>query len=176
MKTNNSALAPILLKTILDILYWVILAGLFIKIFIIILKIFIDVPFKIKLNDYQITEFTSPLIIGIILQILISIIFIYIIYILRKVVGSFFKQKLFTPPQILGLKLIGQLIIINSLAKVVLDFILKLSIEHKAALGIHLDSSFDSLWFTLALGLFFILLSKSFSYAGKLQEENDLTV
>lgn len=107
---------------------------------------------------------------------MVSAIFIYIVYVLRKVVRSFFKRKLFVPIQISGLKIIGNLIIIATITEVAIDFLLRLFLEQKTNIGIDLKPSFNSLWFTLALGLFFILLSKSFGYAKGLQEENELTV
>ncbi|MFO8146631.1 MAG: DUF2975 domain-containing protein [Gillisia sp.] len=178
MKSNNSIKPPILLKTILDILYILLIISIISSLILFILSLMFSekIPFSVKINEYEIEEFSNAIILGISLEFIISGIFIYIIYILRKVVRSFFKRKLFTPLQISGLKLIGQLIIIGGLAEMVLAFVMKLIIENKATVGINIDSSFDSLWFQLALGLFFILLSKSFSFAGKLQDENDLTV
>lgn len=178
MQSNNSIQPPILLKTILDILYILLIISIIGSFLVFILNVIFSekIPFSVKINEYEIEEFSTSIILGISLEFIVSGIFIYIIYLLRKVVRSFFKRKLFTPLQITGLKLIGQLIIIGGLAEMVLAFVMKLTIENKAAVGIHIDSSFDSLWFQLALGLFFILLSKSFSYAGKLQDENNLTV
>ncbi len=178
MKSNSSIQPPILLKTILDILYILLIISIISSLILFILTLIFSekIPFSVKINEYEIEEFSAAIIFGMSLKFLISGIFIYIIYLLRKVVRSFFKRRLFTPVQISGLKLIGQLLILGSLAEMVLDFVMKLTIENKAAVGINIDGSFDSLWFTLALGLFFILLSKSFSYAGILQEENELTV
>lgn len=167
---------PILLKTILDILFWVTLVGLIGKIFFTVFYFFSDIPSDIRINDYEVTAFSPALISGILVKIIISGIFIYIIYLLRKIVRSFFKRKLFTPLQISGLNLIGQLIIIATLSEVALDFFLKLSVESRASVGLNFNASFSSFWFTLALGLFLILLSKSFRYARRLQEENELTV
>lgn len=156
MKSHISIQPPILLKTILDILYILLIISIISSLILFILSvIFVEkIPFSVKINEYEIEEFSTGIIFGISLEFIISGIFIYIIYILRKVVRSFFKQKLFTTLQISGLKLIGQLIIIARLAETVLTFVMKLILENKAAVGINIDSSFDSLWFTLALGLF----------------------
>ena len=178
MRSHNTIQPPILLKTILDILYIILIISIISSLILFILTLTLSekIPFSVKINEYEINEFSMGIILGMSLKFIISGLFIYIIYLLRKVVRSFFKRKLFTLLQISGLKLIGQLLIIGSLAEMVLDFVMKLSIENKASVGVNIDSSFDSLWFMLALGLFFILLSKSFSYAGKLQDENELTV
>lgn len=176
MKRKHSIKPPVLLKTILDILFWILVIGLAGRILITVLFYFTDVPVDLKINDFEITEFTLPVVVGIILKIMVSAIFIYIVYVLRKVVRSFFKRKLFVPIQISGLKIIGNLIIIATITEVAIDFLLRLFLEQKTNIGIDLKPSFNSLWFTLALGLFFILLSKSFGYAKGLQEENELTV
>lgn len=178
MKTGNSIQPPILLKTILDIFFWLTLVGLIFQTVMTFFYLFTDtdIPLTVTINDLEVNELGLSLGIGILFKIIISAVFIYIIYLLRKVVRSFFKRKVFTPLQIDGLKLIGQLIIITALAEVALNFILRLVLEQRASLGLDFDTSFNSLWFTLALGLFFILLSKSFRYARSLQEENELTV
>ncbi len=165
----------ILLKTILDILFFLLIVSYSGMILYLIYQTLTDVPLDLKVNGNEITELSPAIIFILAIKILISAIFIYIIYLLRKVVRSFFKRKLFTPLQITSLNLIGQLIIIFSLTEVLTDFFLSLSLN-KARIGISVENSFDSIWFTLALGLFFILLSKSFRYATGLQEENELTV
>jgi hypothetical protein len=43
-------------------------------------------------------------------------------------------------------------------------------------MSLDMELSVNSFWFTLALGLFFILLSKVFEQAKNIKEENELTV
>lgn len=174
MRTVESIKPPIILKTILDILFWVLIISYFFGLPVTVIALFQNLP--VVINNYTVEEFSAGIIAGIVLSFINSAIFIYIVYLFRKVVRNFFKRKLFTPIQISGLKLIGQLIIFTSLAEMAIDFLMLLFIQNRARVGVTIESSFDSLWFTLALGLFFILLSKSFKYAGKLQEESDLTV
>lgn len=166
---------PILLKTILDILFFLLIVTYSGMIIYLIFQTLTDLPLDLSINGNEITELSPAIIFILIIKILISAIFIYIIFLMRKVIRSFFKRKLFTPLQITSLNLIGQLIIIFSLTEVLTDFFLGL-ILNKARISVGIENSFDSIWFTLALGLFFILLSKSFRYAKGLQEENDLTV
>lgn len=178
MRTANRIQPPIILKTILDVFFWITLLGL---IFQVLFTGFFfltdnDILFPVTINNVTVEEISFPVGIGIFFQMIISAFFIYIIYLLRKVVRSFFKGKLFTPIQIVGLKSIGQLIIFTALAEVALDFFLRLVLEQRASVGLEFETSYNSLWFALALGLFFILLSKSFRYAKVLQEENELTV
>lgn len=165
---------PIILKTLLDILFWVLIFIFISAIPLTIIAYLNGDPINVK--DYEIEKFTFWIGTGLVLSIINSGIFIYIVYLLRKVVRSFFKRKLFTPLQIAGLNLIGKLIIFTSISEIVINMLLAFSIQGKARVGISFENSFDSLWFTLALGLFFILLSQSFRHAKNLQEENDLTV
>lgn len=174
MRTVESIKPPVILKTILDILFWVLIFKYIFGVPVMLIAIFQEIP--VEINNYTVEEVSAGIIAAIILSFLNSAIFIYIVYLFRKVVRSFYNRKLFTSAQISGFKLIGQLIIITSLAELAINFLALLFIENKARVGVTIESSFDSLWFTLALGLFFILLSKSFIYAGKLQEESDLTV
>lgn len=174
MRTVESIKPPIILKTILDVIFWFLIVSFIFGTPVTVIAFFQDVP--VKINNHTVEEFSAGIITAIVLSFLNSAVFIYIVYLFRKVVRNFFKRKLFTTVQISGLKLIGQLIIFTSLAEMAIDFLTMIFIENQPRVGITIESSFDSLWFTLSLGLFFILLSKSFSYAGKLQEENDLTV
>lgn len=176
MKSKHSIKPPILLKTILDITFWILIFGLIGGIVITAFYYFRELPSDLSINGIEITEFTTPIVLGIFCKIIISALVIYVVYLLRKVVGSFYKKKLFTPLQITGLKLIGQLIIVTTIADLVLDFLLGSFIERKGRISVEIDASFNSFWFTVALGLFFILLSGAFKYAAGIQKENELTV
>ncbi|MCM4160537.1 DUF2975 domain-containing protein [Antarcticibacterium flavum] len=167
---------PVLLKTLLDVIFWFTLIGLIFRLLFTVFYFFTDIPVNLTIHHYQITEFNFAFAVGIFLKLLISTLFIYAVYIMRKVVRSFFKRKLFTPLQISGLKLIGQLLIFTVLFEIILEFTLPIVFEREIKAGGAFDSSFNSVWFILAIGLFFLLLSKAFSYARSLQQENDLTV
>jgi succinate-acetate transporter protein len=58
----------------------------------------------------------------------------------------------------------------------IVNFITPIIIEGEGTVGIKIDFSFGSFWFILAIGLFFIFLSKVFENAKNLKEENELTV
>lgn len=174
MKT--SVKPPIFLKTLLDLIFWYTLLGLIIRAIFTGLYYFDNVPINLRVNGIEITEFNIPLAIGLFLKIVITAIFIYIIYLLQMVVRSFNKRKLFTSLQISGLRLIGQLILVATLLEMAVNVFLKLLFQETTRAGDEIMDSFHPLWFLLAIGLFFILLSRSFSYASGLQRENDLTV
>jgi hypothetical protein len=167
---------PVLLKTLLDVIFWFTLIGLVLRMVFTGLYFFTDIPVNITINHYKITEFNVGFGVGIFLKLLLSAAFIYALYIMRKVVRSFFKRKLFTLFQISGLKLIGQLLIFTVLFEIILEFTLPIVFEKEIKVGGPFDTSFNSIWFILAIGLFFILLSKAFSYARNLQQESELTV
>ncbi|MFO7720593.1 MAG: hypothetical protein R6W85_09170, partial [Gillisia sp.] len=88
MKTTNSIKPPILLKTILDILYILLIISIISSLILFILPLVFSekIPFSVKINEYEIDEFSMGIIFGMSLKLIISGIFIYIIYLLRKVV------------------------------------------------------------------------------------------
>ena len=102
--------------------------------------------------------------------------FIYTIYVLSKLIRDFCSGKLFTRFQIASLKIIGQLIILITIFQGIVNFATPLIIKGEGRIGIEIGFSFGSFWFILAIGLFFIFLSKAFENAKKLKEENELTV
>ncbi len=95
-----------------------------------------------------------------------------IVLLMLKIVHSFEKGSLFTKYQIAGFNLVGQLIIwltiLQSLAEFILKMIFKSRIEFKFEVS--------GFWLFIALGAFFIVLSKVFQKAKMLKEENELTV
>jgi flagellar biogenesis protein FliO len=130
----------------------------------------------INIKGTQITNFDTPSTILISVQMIIAGLFIYTIYILRKLVRDFFRGKLFTRFQIASLKIIGQLIILITILQGIVNFAAPLIIKGEGRIGIEIGFSFGSFWFILAIGLFFIFLSKAFENAKELKEENELTV
>lgn len=176
MKQNKTIRPPILLKTILDILFWILLIKLIISFGLTLVTVFTDTPQALTPEEYGSMESTTATFTALSIKLILSGIFVYIVYILRKIVRSFFRRKLFTPVQISGLNLAGQLIILVSLGEAALDFFVRLYTTNNARIGLQVEESFGSFWFSLALGMFFILLSKSFRYAKTLKEEQDLTI
>ena len=168
---------PILLKTILDIcLYFLLLSLISSVVFIVIYLITGEILIPITIDGSNIIEFTTPIQFLICVELLIASLFVYTIYILRKLIRNFFKGKLFTSFQITSLRLIGQLIILTTICQGIINILAPIIIEKKGRIGIEIDFSFGSFWFILATGLFFIFLSKIFENAKQLKEENELTV
>lgn len=168
---------PLLLKTILDISFFLVVLSFIAAIVAFGISIFMDSEFiPLELNNRVVTEFTPIAAVLITGEILIGGLVIYTIYVLRQLARNFFKARIFTKYQSAALKLIGQLIIIVTLFQMLLDILGTIFLEQKVRVGIQFDLSFSSFWFVLAIGLFFIYMSKAFERARVLKEENELTV
>jgi len=167
---------PLLLKLILDICFIFLIISFGSLIFIYLEMLFFNFQFPIEINNRVIQEFTWKTTLIILGNVIISGISIYIIYLLRKLIRSFFKEEIFSRLQISLFNLIGQLIIICTIAQFFLDFFANLLLESRLKLSFSIDSAFDSSLFILALGLFFIYLGKLFSRSRELKQENELTV
>lgn len=177
MKPASPIQSPVLLKTILDICFYILLFSFIGSILITVWQAWTEEPFlNFKIQEHEVTELTLQVWVLIICQLFLAGIFIYVINLFRKLVRSFFKKMLFTKYQVSSLNLIGQLIILTSIGEVIVGFFANLILEEEARIEIEVDSSFGSFWFTLGIGMFFILLSKAFENARILKEENDLTV
>ena len=166
---------PLILKTILDIVFFFGILGLFAP-FLILLFSLTENPIPIEINGRTVSDFTYLTIGLIAVNYLISIFSVYIIYLIRKLVRSFFKNKFFTKQQISLLNITGKLIIICSVAQIFINFFSTVILEGKARVGISVGVTFDNFLFVIAIGLFFIYLAKLFDNARIAKEENELTV
>lgn len=168
---------PLLLKTILDICFIFLALTFFGAVVIFVITVMVNPEFfPIEVNDRILSEYTPTTVILLTAELAIGGLILYTVYILRKLVRSFLKNKFFTSFQIATLNLAGQLIVVITLLQGFTDFLGKLFVEAKAHIAIGMDLSFGSFWFILAIGLFFIYLSKIFKNAKLLKEENELTV
>ncbi len=175
MTSDTSPKAPVLLKTILDIIFILLMVGLITYIIITPILLFSGTDFSIKISNIEIHKLTFTVSILIILNLILYTGFVFLIYRLRKLLRLFFRKKLFSSRQTRDLNLIGKLIVMLSIGKALLNFLLKFLLENNLDLSIK-TAYLDSLWFSLAIGLFFIYLSKVFENARILKEENDLTI
>lgn len=168
---------PILLKTILDICF-ILLALKFFSAFVvyIITLGFGESFYPMTINGDIVTEITPSTIFIFSAELVIGGLILYTVYILRKLIRNFLKGKLYTRFQVATLNLVGQLIILITLAKGFIDFLGKMLFKSRVEMDLSMELSFGSFWFILAIGLFFIYLSKIFENAKKLKEENELTV
>jgi hypothetical protein len=104
-----------------------------------------------------------------------GLLFLYSIYLLRKVVGLFQKREIFNEEIVKLFNLIGQLVIASSLISNVSLFIYKFVVKDHSDLTLDLGS-YDSFLISISLGLFFIVISAVFKIATRMKEENELTI
>lgn len=168
---------PILLKTILDVCFiFLVFTFLSAVIFVTISLFEGGTIIPIELNGGRLSTITPTTSILLFAELISGGMVLYTVFVLKKLVRNFLKNKLFTALQIASLNLIGKLIIFITIWEVLITFFGRLLLESKAEIGITLDLSFGSFWFILAIGLFFIYLSKIFRNAKDIKEENELTV
>jgi hypothetical protein len=104
-----------------------------------------------------------------------GLLFLFTIYLLRKVVGYFQKREVFNPHVIKHFNLIGKLIIVSSLISNSSLFIFNIINQHYIALSLGFGS-YDSFLISISLGLFFMVISEIFKIAKNMKEENELTI
>ncbi|MDN3595650.1 DUF2975 domain-containing protein [Zunongwangia endophytica] len=168
---------PILLKTIFDICFIfsaLSLAGVMIML---VVNIFtgIDVPF-ISIENPSKDVNNLALWILVLLEVVRTGTFLYGLFVLRKLIRSFFRNKLYTRLQIASFNLSGRLICLSVILGAISEFLKKLIVDSRISLNFGLEFSFSSFWIILAFGIFLIFLSKVFENARILKQENDLTV
>jgi uncharacterized integral membrane protein len=104
-----------------------------------------------------------------------GLLFLFTIYLLRKVVGYFQKREVFNPHVIKHFNLIGKLIIVSSLISNSSLFIFNIINQHYITLSLGFGS-YDSFLISISLGLFFMVISEIFKIAKNMKEENELTI
>lgn len=165
-----------ILKTILDFFWWsalLFLTGLILFLPFYLFKSEMNIAVKIKGQEISSQTIFSKLIVFV--NVIGSLLFLYSIYLLRKVVVLFQKREVFNDEVIRLFNLIGKLIVISSIIGSFSIFLYN-TIERNH-LGLSLDfGSYDSFLISVSLGLFFMVISEVFKVAKTMKEENDLTV
>lgn len=133
----------------------------------------IDIPIKIKGQEIATNNLFSKIIVFV--NVVGGFLFLYSIYLLRKVVGLFQKREIFNDQIVHLFNRIGQLVIASSLTSNISLFIYKFVEKDQAGLSIDLGS-YDSFLISISLGLFFIVIGAVFKIAAKMKEENELTI
>ncbi len=101
--------------------------------------------------------------------------FVKAIQYLRRNVKSFVKREIFTDEVIRNFNKVGICLLGSTLLFGVPSFIYRALIHQKVGLDLEIGS-FDSGILSVALALFFMVLSEVFKIAKNLKEENDLTL
>ena len=103
------------------------------------------------------------------------------LYFLRKFVYDIKPRNFFTEKQTIYLKRIGQLIILSTTGKFLFAILWSLFFENeenttRQHISFNFPDLFDSEYYIIGIGLFFLFLSKLFSIAQRQKEENELTI
>jgi hypothetical protein len=165
-----------ILKTILDFFWFFTFIGAIGVVVFLPFYLFeseFDIPIKIKGQEIATNDLFSKIIVFI--NVVGGFLFLYSIYLLRKVVGLFQKREIFNDQVIHLFNRIGQLVIASSLISNLSLFIYKFVKKDTAGLTLDLGS-YDSFLISISLGLFFMVISVVFKIATKMKEENELTI
>ncbi len=165
-----------ILKAILDLVWFFSLVGAIGVLIFLPFYLFeseIDIPIKIKGQVIATNDSLSKIIVFV--NIVSGLLFLYSIYLLRKVVGLFQKREIFNDQVIHLFNRIGQLVIASTLISNVSLFIYKFVVKDHVGLSLDLGS-YDSFLISISLGLFFMVISVVFKIATKMKEENELTI
>lgn len=100
--------------------------------------------------------------------------FTYALFQFKKTLELFYKNIYFDDRVISSLNLTGKSFLGAAALLAGLEFLYHVIVDGTFEIGI--DFSFDSVFFALVLGLFFLVLSDVFANAKQLKDENDLTV
>ena len=176
MKTNKANRPPLFLKGILEVMFILLIVGLVAgAVTTVYLLLFQREEISFNVLEYTI-DYMDPLTVSLVVfQVLLKALFAYLIYLFRNLIREFSKDEMYNQYQIDLIRKIGRLIIGLSIGKALLGFLAGLILGDSAKVDLQVEF-LDSFWFTLALGLFFVYLSKIFENAKILKEENELTV
>lgn len=154
-----------LLKTILDFFWFFalfFLGGLILFLPFYLFDSEMDIAVKIKGQEISSQTIFSKAIV--VVNIVSSLLFLYSIYLLRKVVVLFQKRDIFNGEVVLHFNLIGNLIVISSIISSFSIFLY--NTMERNHLGLSLDfGSYDSFLISVSLGLFFMVISEVFKVA-----------
>lgn len=156
------------LKIILKLIYLSGILAIIIGIPIYLFKSDTPFPVKIEQRDYIIPKVLS------ITMTLGVIVYLYVPYILSKVITNFQKGEIFSTYVIKNLNLIGKLIIIANIIFIVPPFIFDIVDGNK--LNLFEGGDIVDLMISVAEGFLFMAISEILQVAKNTKEENDLTI
>lgn len=170
-----------ILKALLDFFWFFsIIGGIGILLFLpfYLTESFPDTTLKIK--DLKIANHNAFSKIIVVINAICSGIFVYSIYLIRKVVILFQKREIFNFEVSRLLNLIGISIVassvISNLSIMIYRFVER-NHQEKGNFGLHIDfGGFDSFLIATSLGLFFMVMSAVFKIATNIKQENELTI
>lgn len=165
-----------ILKAILD-LFWLfsIIGAVGIIIFLPFYLFSSDMDIAVKIKGQEIPNQNAFTKIIVFINVISSLIFLYSIYLLRKVVGLFQKREIFKTEVVKLFSLIGKLIVTYSITSNVSIFIYNM--VERNHLGLTLDfGGYDSFLISISLGLFFTVISEIFKITINIKNESELII
>jgi len=170
-----------ILKTLLDVFWFFsIIGGIGILLFLPFYLIEAVPDITLKIKDLKIVNhnaFTKTIVV---INAICSVVFLYSIYLIRKVVALFQKREIFNNEVSRLLNLIGISIIASSIISnlsISIYRYVERGQNERGNFGFHLDfGGYDSFLITTSLGLFFMVISTIFKIATTIKEENELTI
>jgi len=170
---------PKFLKIIISVSYFLLFLKLVVSLLCYIYFLFSG-SVKLSSLDYisivQTSESQVAAIVLFSLEIIYTVILFYAVYIIKKLIKDFEKERLYTRLQISGLSLVGKLIIGVFILQIIAEFFTRIILDSRLEIGLSFENDLGSPWLLIAIGLFLIYLSKIFANSARLKEENELTV
>jgi hypothetical protein len=160
------------LKKLVDFIYFISIFTI-LKMAVDLSKILLDNKemLPLKLTGIEFTSIDITVKIVLIFVTISALLFIYSIYLLRKVISFFIKKEIFNDEVILLLNKIGKCLLASFLIKAIPLILYIYAFNHKFE-SPHFEYHFS----LICLGLFFMVLSEVFKIAKDMKEENELTV
>lgn len=164
-----------ILKAVLDLIWFFSIVIEIVMIVSLILHLFnTNIHFHITIMQNMATDTISSKIF-LTISILSTLLFIYSIYLLRKVVVLFQKGEIFNDKVICSFDLIGKLNILYTIINIVSLFIYILVTESKIDFSLNFSSN-NSFLISISIGLFFMVISEIFKIAKNMKEDSDLMI
>nr|WP_321221115.1 DUF2975 domain-containing protein [uncultured Psychroserpens sp.] len=165
------------LKLIIDILYISAIIGLIVFLGFYLVVLFgwdlSDLPFKLK--DYNNLSLSQNLYIIYPFLFLALLVYILVLKNFKKIIELFYQGKFFEFKTVKLLREIGLHFLI-SVFLMVMPSIITPFLSNTTVVKFSLPIGFDSSFFLIAIGLFFMALSEIFNKAFKINQENELTI
>ena len=165
-----------ILKTVLDIFWVFSIIGVIGTIIFIAFYLFdSDMNIPLKINGQLIDSQTLFSKIIVMVSIFSALMFLYSVYLLRKVITMFQKMEIFNDEVVRLSNLIGKLIILSSIISSVSLYIYNRIEDKNVDLTLDFGAS-NTLIISIILGLFFMVISEIFKIAKNMKEESELTI
>ncbi|RZJ73293.1 DUF2975 domain-containing protein [Flavobacterium sp.] len=164
-----------ILKTCLDLFFFFGILSFAAALIFVPMAVFSDEAIDLTVNGRNIVVDNWGAKTLLICWLVAAALFVKAIQFLRRIVKSFVKREIFTDDVIKNFNLVGICLLISTLVVGIPNFIYHAIFHSKVGFELEVGS-FDSGILSIALALFFMVLSEVFKIAKHLKEENDLTL